>query len=349
MSDALERTLEPGEEVRLELPVSGWPTLSWRAILVYGVLLVPLLCLVGPLADQGLIYTSAGGTRVVVPWVVPGFLAVIAAEVNRGARFRSSIWVVTTDRVYLWRGVRRLRCALAIPLSAVRRVEIAHGDPELVTKDGALILEGVGLSCLEDLRQVFARADHVAPRPTGPVARRSWRRERVFVSVALGLLGVVWTLGYLERRTLASSIAFLGKFRVAVAGATASTIKEIESPNGGPRTHLAQELPESNVGPTAARFVVTIQSYAVAPGAKSVGRKTNGPVTTLEGAGKDEGIRVAVEVRARSSTGLFPGEPTIEIEPTRAAPENDLFLRELKREFDAAGLLLPATSNTPAR
>lgn len=338
MSDAVSRFLEPGEEASIELAPSGFPPVGWAVAILY---VASVLALLTEIAGGRILILDTGTRRLDVPIVVPGMIALAAIELYRIARFRSWLYVVTPRRVLALRGVLWTSVAWSHALEKVGGVTLAHGDPELVTRGGGLVLTGVGAACLPALRSALPSMKHGASLPEPTTKPRSRRREVVFLVGLVCLVALVQARTWAWNRAAVQASAFGSGLTSAVSAATAATTQDIERPGGGPQTHLVSSRPGLATNLISGDYDVLLESTALAPG-QSVRTTRSGVVTEIrvvgEGKSHPEGTRVSVHVQCAWSVGwLYTPPEAVEV-LEREATDNALFMEHLRRECEPLGV-----------
>ena len=260
----------------------------------------------------------------------------LVLELLRGARFRTTVWTVTSDGVECVRGLFALRPCFRLPLAAVRRVELPDGDPELLTDEGPVRLEGVGAACLPALLRALPDAEHGITEPEILAKGRSRRRDVAFAVALILLLTLVQVVRLHERGTRQAA-SFLLKVRKAVDAARWDTQRELERLSSKEVAGGVHAVGSEST-PGTAEFDVKL--YWLAPGQGfRLGHHPDRPIQV-------SGVAVDVSVRADHHHGMFPDSPTIEL-ATGTATNNDIFVNELRTALEEAGLPTPRITTTP--
>ncbi len=305
MSDTVDKVLQSGEELRFEARPTGWPPLSPRAFAAYAVAFV-LLALPELAVGAHWITLSpiTGAPAFSVPFsflaIAVGFVALL--ELYRLARYRSRLYVVTTERVLVLDGVHHVKARAAVAVATVRGAQLVGGEPAILTARSKFVLSGLDQVDLESIRNALGNPPLVPPRPSGLLRRRS---RTVALVLAVVFVAAVEILGALQRRAHAEFV----RVWTAVQGAF-STVE---------RANPLMVSGHNGHGEFSAFF-------------------TGPEEGTCDCEKPDEGRGIMVAVICRRPFSLWPVRIRVVGYETGRAALNEKFLAELKRELEKAGI-----------
>jgi hypothetical protein len=296
-----------------EFRASGWPRLTCRLAAVDGLFLaLGLLLALGDLP----IRFNLGPIPVRVPILVVFLAALALQEGVRFAQHRSLRYVIGADGVLrVLGGVFREGLRAEVPPSRVSGVADERGVPVVSFDHGTrrLALAGAPPEMLDALRRAWPYVP-IASEPSAPRhdARPVVALALAFVLVSLG----IEVLGFLGRRATDERD---GRILVAVNAARASVVKLLTRPG--------TTVVDGSFGDTP--------PFASIYGATWDVRIDEAPPTTGAPAGP-LASKVAVEVVAIPCRAFATPRP-VRVE-LLGGSQDGLFLGELKKELDAAGV-----------
>jgi hypothetical protein len=214
---AVEAALGAGEVVKFEGAPAGWPRLSSNAMGLYLLLAAPVFLLsVAGFAPV----VSYGKASVAVPLFL--FLVPLIALVEfwRVASFRSTLYVVTDQRVLVLRGVFHVKPCTIFDRRFVEDVKLVDSEPALALEgSGTFVFAGLPAADADAIRVALGRTPMNLPVTTKP------RRDELRTAIgALVVFIAAHVFGVVGKRTRDDFSAFDAKVKAAIAAVEAPLV-----------------------------------------------------------------------------------------------------------------------------